>query len=142
MLSTNFTRKDSIENVGNVLRASKDLNPRDVVLSEAPLIIGPNHRPIPVCLECLRFILNTEAEKCPKCQWSLCQNCQNIQEKLNWHNDVECRMLSDFSEHIYEAIFPLRHSIYFGTVKSKLLFSFGIVFDSVLAKIDCKGHVA
>ena len=120
MLPTNFTTKDSIENVGNVLRASKDLNSRDVVLSEAPLIIGPNHRPIPVCLECLSFILNSEAEKCPKCQWSLCQNCQNIQEKLNWHNDVECQMLSNFSEHIYEAIFPLRHSIYIRTVRPSL----------------------
>ena len=62
MLPTNFTIKDSKDNVGNILRASKDLNSRDVVLSEAPLIVGPNHRPIPVCLECLSFILSSETE--------------------------------------------------------------------------------
>ena len=74
-----------------------DLNPRDVVLSEPPLIIGPNHRPIPVCLECLTLVSNSDSEKCPKCQWNLCQNCQNNQEKLIWHNNIECQMLKCFS---------------------------------------------
>ena len=116
MISTNFTLKDSKESIGNILRASKDLNPRDVVLAEAPLLVGPNHRSNPVCLECLTLLVPENSEKCPKCQWSLCEKCQKIEdsenheEKLTWHRDVECAMLrkSNFDEQIYEAVFPLR----------------------------------
>ena len=113
MIATNFTLKDSKESIGNILRASKDLNPRDVVLTEPPLLVGPNHRSNSVCLECLTLLVS-ESEKCPKCQWSLCKKCQNIEqsasEKLTWHRDGECEMLrkSNFCEQIYEAIFPLR----------------------------------
>ena len=76
MISTDFTLKDSKESIGNILRASKDLNPRDVVLAEAPLLVGPNHRSNPVCLECLTLVVS-DSEKCPKCHWSLCKKCQN-----------------------------------------------------------------
>ena len=63
MISTDFTLKDSKESIGNILRASKDLNPRDVVLAEAPLLVGPNHRSNPVCLECLTLEVS-DSEKC------------------------------------------------------------------------------
>ena len=46
MISTNFTVTDSKETIGNILRASKNLNSTDVVLIESPSLIGPNHRSI------------------------------------------------------------------------------------------------
>ena len=50
-----------------------------------------------------------ETEKCPKCQWAFCKNCQNEdQSKMNWHSESECKVLTNCSECIYEAIFPMR----------------------------------
>lgn len=99
----NFTRKNSKQNVGNVLEASKHLHLGDLVLAEDPLIIGPNHVKDSVCLECLA---NSNLEKCPNCQWALCKICLLNPEKY-WHTPQECQRLKDTKE-LYEAIFPLR----------------------------------
>ena len=107
----NFCMKDSKPDIGNILRARQSLHPGDIAISEPPLFIGPNHCASRVCLECL--ILLESNEQCSKCQWGLCTQCANVQEKV-WHTDNECRVLSEngsfFGEDVlmYEAVLPLR----------------------------------
>ena len=62
-MDTNRTVKASKENVGNCIIAAKDIHPGNVVLNEPPLVLGPNHYPNLVCLECLKWHPN---DKCPR----------------------------------------------------------------------------
>ena len=108
-LKQNSTVKASNSTVGNYLKASKYFNPGDLILLESPALVGPNHLPIPVCLECL---IITD-DKCTGCPAALCQNCTN--QELKNHTKSECRILSKVSEILYPAILPLRLTLEFLT---------------------------
>ena len=98
-------KTNSNQQVGNYLQASQHFNPGDVIICEPPLVIGPNHLSIPVCLECLEVI--KPDQKCPFCHWGLCAKCLLIENK-SWHSPEECGQMKAFQGLIYEAVMPLR----------------------------------
>ena len=102
MASLNSTVKDSDSLVGNYLKASKNFHPGDLILLESPTLVGPNHLPDLVCLECL-LITN---DKCTGCPAVLCTTHQEATLKI--HSKTECQMLSKLSEVFYPGILPLR----------------------------------
>ena len=78
-MNTNLTSKKFIEKVGNCIVANQEVQSGDVVLNDPPLIIGPNHISVSVCLECLKFNPN---QVCSKCKWGLCSGCDKTKK---WH---------------------------------------------------------
>ena len=109
MASLNSTVKDSDSLVGNYLKATKSFHPGDLILLESPALVGPNHLPDSVCLECL-VVTN---DKCTGCPAALCTNCTN--QELKIHSTLECKMLSKLSEVFYPGILPLRLTLEFLT---------------------------
>ena len=79
IMNTNLTSKTFKDNVGNCLVAIQEIQSGDVVLNDPPLIVGPNHISVPVCLECLKF---NPTEVCSKCKWGLCSGCEKTKK---WH---------------------------------------------------------
>lgn len=72
---------------GKHLKATKDLNPGDVVLQENPLIWGPAQSTVPVCLGCGKEVNERNSRPCSKCGWPM---CSDLCEKAPAHIP-ECR---------------------------------------------------
>lgn len=109
--------------IGRHYIASRDIKQNEIILREAPLILGPKLASTAICLGCNQHLEVHENEtnfyKCSKCQWPLCsENC----EKSKLHI-TECDLLcksnfqcpinyvateKDKKETAYFAIVPLR----------------------------------
>eukprot|EP00092_Neocalanus_flemingeri_P038962 GFUD01042416.1.p1 GENE.GFUD01042416.1~~GFUD01042416.1.p1 ORF type:complete len:551 (+),score=82.13 GFUD01042416.1:176-1828(+) len=60
--------------LGRYLVATRDLKPGEMVISETPLVIGPQAVTIPICLACYKPANSKFA--CGKCGWPMCNaNC-------------------------------------------------------------------
>ncbi|KAK8397381.1 hypothetical protein O3P69_004837 [Scylla paramamosain] len=103
-------RKD----VGRLLVASRDLEVGEMILSEAPLVIGPRQDSEPLCLGCYR---RTSGDyRCSQCSWPLCgRQCEASPD-----HQPECRVtraagitislqqVPGSPSHPYELVMPLR----------------------------------
>ena len=38
--------------------AARDINPGELIFTEEPLGLGPNHSTLPCCLDCMKQVLN------------------------------------------------------------------------------------
>jgi len=56
--------------LGRYLVATRDLKPGEMIISETPLVMGPQAVTIPVCLACYKPA--TSKYVCPKCGWPMC----------------------------------------------------------------------
>jgi len=56
--------------LGRYLVATRDLKPGELVLSETPLVIGPQAVTVPLCLTCYKP--SDGKFSCPKCGWPMC----------------------------------------------------------------------
>jgi len=63
-------RIGSSPELGNFLLANRSIKCGEVIISEAPLVLGPSQMTIPVCLAC--FTPVDGSYKCPKSGWPLC----------------------------------------------------------------------
>ncbi|XP_068913242.1 SET domain-containing protein SmydA-8-like isoform X2 [Tenebrio molitor] len=71
----------------------KNLKPSDIILSEAPLVVGPCTASRVQCLGCYRILESTPYVKCKGCGWPLCSHkCRGLGKKYG-HSDVECAVL-------------------------------------------------
>ncbi|XP_076045904.1 uncharacterized protein LOC143028137 isoform X2 [Oratosquilla oratoria] len=59
-----------LQDLGRVLVASRDLPAGEVILEEAPLVIGPKQITEPICLGCYRRV--DGSYRCSKCSWPMC----------------------------------------------------------------------
>nr|XP_053652888.1 SET domain-containing protein SmydA-8-like [Cherax quadricarinatus] len=57
---------------GRYLVATRDLKEGQLVLREAPLVLGPVAETAPVCLGCHSPITAEDHPRCPRCYWPLC----------------------------------------------------------------------
>ncbi len=106
-MSSNFDIKFKPE-LGNHLISTSDFTVGEVIFTEEPTLIGPNHLSPDVCLNCLKCVASSE-EICSKCSWCLCRDCQSLNNPLEWHDPVECEILaSNDTKNIYDSILPLR----------------------------------
>ncbi|XP_055693505.1 SET domain-containing protein SmydA-8-like [Lutzomyia longipalpis] len=63
--------------IGRFLVATRNIKFGDVVLKEAPLVVGPSQLTAPVCLGCLQEVNERTMIKCAKCGWPMCsKDCQ------------------------------------------------------------------
>jgi len=62
----------SSPDIGRFLVATRDLKPGEMIISETPLVMGPQAVTIPVCLACYKPATNKYL--CPKCGWPLCNS--------------------------------------------------------------------
>jgi len=62
----------SSPDIGRYLVATRDLKPGEMIISETPLVIGPQAVTIPVCLACYKPATNKYL--CPKCGWPMCSS--------------------------------------------------------------------
>jgi len=60
----------SSPSLGRYLVATRDLKPGEMIISETPLVIGPQAVTPPVCLACYKPVTNKYV--CPKCGWPMC----------------------------------------------------------------------
>ncbi|KAF0303343.1 SET domain-containing protein SmydA-8, isoform B [Amphibalanus amphitrite] len=69
------------DELGRYMVATRAIQPGEVILREAPLVVGPKQATGPVCLGCHRPLtfdldrgqLTPPAISCPGCRWSLCR---------------------------------------------------------------------
>ncbi|XP_022900337.2 SET domain-containing protein SmydA-8 [Onthophagus taurus] len=107
--------------MGRYIVASKDLNPGEIILSEAPLVVGPCAGCKVICIACYQLLENSNYAKCFECGWPLCKStCSGINKKYG-HTQEECLILKssksekflnykDFDrlQENFQAIVPLR----------------------------------
>jgi len=106
---------DSIEGVGRILRASRDILPGEEIFREKEMVLGPSRNIPPVCLGCGRRV--NGMVRCGGCRWPICSlDCAD----LDLHTALECRVVAPTGENIpnyeesqenspfYQAIMPLR----------------------------------
>jgi len=58
--------------LGRFLVATRDLKPGEMIISETPLVIGPQATTVPVCLACYKPATSKYA--CGKCGWPMCNS--------------------------------------------------------------------
>jgi len=56
--------------IGRYLVATRDLKPGEMIVSETPLVMGPQAVTIPLCLVCYKP--SDGKYSCPKCGWPMC----------------------------------------------------------------------
>lgn len=108
---------DTNELLGRHLRATRDIRMGELILREAPLVMGPKVASPPICLGCHRNLLPPEKRsgnfyKCSSCSWPMCgKEC----EQSPYHQE-ECRLMaaSNFQSKInYNSVEPeLKESAY------------------------------
>lgn len=104
-MEIDLTTKDFSPEIGNILKSTQTLSIGETILKERPLIVGPNHVEIPVCLECC---LACDNDQCSNCSWALCKACQAMPSK-KWHCNSECELLKTINQSpFYPLVFPLR----------------------------------
>uniref|UniRef100_A0A8D8XRP4 Protein msta, isoform A n=1 Tax=Cacopsylla melanoneura TaxID=428564 RepID=A0A8D8XRP4_9HEMI len=73
------------------LAAARDIKPGEVILKEAPLIVGPRLEGAPVCMSCFRFIATPHT--CTQCH--LAELCSPECETNPNHAGKECELLAE-----------------------------------------------
>jgi len=83
--------------VGNIMVASRDIQPAELVLYDSAACVGPRMWSPPVCLQCLKPL--TSDYRCTKCRWPLCgPKCEN-----GTRHQIECNIFASSS---MELVFP------------------------------------
>lgn len=108
----------SSPDLGRHLVATRDVAIDAVLLTEAPLVVGPRHHDNPrgPCVGCLQALPAVAADSqamCPGCLWPCCSTeCPGLSDAL--HHGAECRVLQA-GRHVvlqndlrYDALLPLR----------------------------------
>ncbi|XP_076386868.1 uncharacterized protein LOC100876879 isoform X3 [Megachile rotundata] len=63
--------------LGRYYIAARNIKAGEIVLKDdRPLVAGPMHNSVPVCLGCYMVLHENTAVPCTKCGWPLCQNCK------------------------------------------------------------------
>ena len=103
---------------GRYLVATRPIRALDLVMTDAPVTIGPPAVTAPVCLECLAPLRPGHVSTCPQCGLPLCDTCSTRPE-LSLHA-AECDLIRnsgkslnigdnlDQSHILYAAVMPLR----------------------------------
>lgn len=73
------------------LAAARDIKPGEVILKEAPLIIGPRLEGAPVCMGCFNILANPHT--CSNCH--LAELCSPACESNPNHAGKECELLGE-----------------------------------------------
>ncbi|XP_044252452.1 SET domain-containing protein SmydA-8-like [Tribolium madens] len=78
--------------MGRYMVSRKNLKPGDIILSEAPLVIGPCTGCKVQCLGCYKPLESTPSIRC-KCGWPLCSSkCRGLGKRFG-HTQIECEVL-------------------------------------------------
>lgn len=86
---------DKDEKYGRYMVAVRDIAPGEIILTEEPLMWGPNPtNPVLVCVGCYRHINEDQrVPGCSRCQLPVCsENCQNNEK----HEHMECKLFEKF----------------------------------------------
>ncbi|OAD55799.1 Protein msta, isoform A, partial [Eufriesea mexicana] len=89
--------KDSV--LGRHYIATRNIKVGEVILKDdEPLLKGPVHNCVPVCLECYTELHESTAVPCTKCGWPLCQNCEEHGLECNFSSSrKDCKVsISEF----------------------------------------------
>jgi len=106
-------RMGSSKEMGNFMVANRNLRAGEVILQEAPLVVGPSQMTVPVCLSCYTPV--DGSYKCPNSGWPLCGPACNKLVVKNPEVVVPAQTeatfeIDEFFEpcYLYECITPLR----------------------------------
>lgn len=74
--------------------AKRDIRAGEIILREAPCVLGPKISSYVMCLGCLKTINpppSGDYYKCSKCTWPMCgKSCENLAAHVD-----ECRVMSE-----------------------------------------------
>lgn len=75
--------------------ATRNIKVGEVILKEdEPLLTGPMHNCVPVCLRCYDTLHESTAVPCTKCGWPLCQNCKEHGLECNFSSSrKDCKVI-------------------------------------------------
>ncbi|KAJ8948644.1 hypothetical protein NQ318_022712 [Aromia moschata] len=82
--------------VGRYLKATRDLNPSDIIFTDTPIVFGPKPHRVDEgqfpCVGCCRLLDDQTCHRCPGCFWPVCKpDCQGI--KVATLHGFECNIL-------------------------------------------------
>ncbi|XP_053998660.1 SET domain-containing protein SmydA-8-like isoform X1 [Hylaeus anthracinus] len=64
--------------LGRYYVATRNIKQGEIVIKDnKPLVDGPMHNSVPVCLRCYTMLYKTTAVPCTKCGWPLCGDCKD-----------------------------------------------------------------
>lgn len=93
--------------LGRYLVATRDLKPGEMVISETPLVLGPQAVTIPLCLACYKPADGKFS--CPKCGWPMC----NATCAKSVNHEGECGITAargtpmQMPSHVYHKPYPI-----------------------------------
>ena len=86
---------DFIEDVGRVIKASRDITAGEEIFREKEMVVGPSRSVPPVCLGCGRRV--SGLVRCGGCTWPLCSlDCPELEN----HTEEECRIIAPSGDKI------------------------------------------
>ncbi|KAG5683117.1 hypothetical protein PVAND_012418 [Polypedilum vanderplanki] len=97
------------EKIGRHYVATRDIKPGEIVLREAPLIIGPSQVTVPVCVGCLKEVREKAHGECERCGWPVCS--KSCQESIN-HTKNECKLTVEREDKVVIKHFSTVHPTY------------------------------
>ncbi|KAI8125933.1 isoform A, Protein msta [Lucilia cuprina] len=89
-----------------LINGSNITNSGDVLIEELPFAYGPKCNSPFVCLECYCDINcdSTNDDRCPKCGWPLCGECQQNEKSKKYHENNECLVFSKAKMKFYNML--------------------------------------
>ena len=86
---------DCLEDVGRVIKASRDIAAGEEIFREKEMVVGPSRSIPPACLGCGRRV--NGLVRCTGCRWPLCNlSCS----ELDLHTAEECKIIAPSGENI------------------------------------------
>lgn len=108
-----------------LINGSKLTKSTDVLIEELPFALGPKCNGPVVCLECYCCVnCDDDDERCPKCGWPLCVECQENVNGYKYHENNECLVFAKAKMKFYnmlsdekgcpqlDCITPLRYKVF------------------------------
>lgn len=109
--------------LGRYLIASRDIEPREIIIREEPLVTGPTDRgpkDIPVCLGCCGVMYENPFNRCTHCHWPVCSEaCEKVENVTNF---TILMSINGYGRHININIIRLKCVNFMNVLKKSLCF--------------------
>lgn len=125
--------------LGRYLIASRDIEPREIIIREEPLVTGPTDRgpkDIPVCLGCCGVMYDNPFNRCTHCHWPVCSEaCEKVENVTNF---TILMSINGYGRHI--KYHSLKVCKFYECIKKIIMFSYSVFNLHMHSRytVDCK----
>lgn len=102
--------------VGRYMVAARDIAAGEVIFTEEPLAVGPNHTALPCCLDCMK-LASPGGYACPKCNLPVCEEMCAFGEE----HTKECSIFAGLADKIKIEDYGIPHNVYWSITILRVL---------------------